>query len=396
MPPFSDEGGRVRDTGSLIHTLFHVYALFHTRLHSVSWCAMLCAHKEKGQTTNPKEDTRYDDMSMKEPTTSRKRGRPGGKKKVIDVAPAEMESAEIIPELHDEFSPIDIEDDVKIVIQERDEVIEKVLAGLDTRLVEGGMGMPLGELRALKKQIDEKSAEKKSDDITAEPTAQIIPEKKEIAEGWVKVGDKGNGKVVVSSVPTLENVPVSVIGARAMKEMVMDGVGVELAGCRALPDKLHERFANEFVLNGQDCEKAVAKVWGAQVKQKKRQGYGQDLLKRYDVGSRIRYIRDEKMAQESGYGMVATKGIMLKELAEMIKGDQLKAADKLKAIEMIARYVGHDKPKGAGGTGGGGQVIKVVTGVRGDPDTGAVVGDGEKEDLLAPDEDDDFDDDDKE
>jgi len=94
--------------------------------------------------------------------------------------------------------------------------------------------------------------------------------------------------------------------------------------------------------------------------------------------------------------MVATKGIMLKELAEMIKGDQLKAADKLKAIEMIARYVGHDKPKGAGGTGGGGQVIKVVTGVRGDPDTGAVVGDGEKEDLLAPDEDDDFDDDDKE
>lgn len=238
--------------------------------------------------------------------------------------------------------------------------------------------------------IEDISAEKKSEEVVVETTAQSVSEKKEVRGGWTKVGDKGNGKVVVSAVPSLENVPVSVIGARAMKEMVMDGVGVELAGCRALPDRLYERFANEFISNGQDCERAVAKVWGAQVKQKKRQGFGQDLLKRYDVGARIRYIRDEKMVQESGYGMVAAKGVMLKELAEMIKDDVLEPSDKLKAIAMIAKFVGYDRPKGpGGGGGGGGQVIKVVTGVRGDPDTGAVVGDGEKDDLIAPDEDDD-------
>lgn len=137
----------------------------------------------------------------------------------------------------------------------------------------------------------------------------------------------------------------------------------DIAGKKELKDAQDEGFCVEWVASDGDGAKAWAKGYGKQEKGRKVEKMIDANVKRFDIACRIRYLRDEKAVEECGFDVAQGKGKWMEAVCKLAM-DATTARDKLKALELISKAKGHDKMKS---NGGGGTVIRVVTGVRGEP-----------------------------
>ena len=150
---------------------------------------------------------------------------------------------------------------------------------------------------------------------------------------------------------------------KGMEMYEVGGVVGDLAGRKPLTNEQDELFCTEWVASGGEGGKAYRKAYRASEGGKKLEKLVEVAIKRFDVCCRIRYLRDEKAVAECGFDIAQGKGRWMEAVCKLAM-EASTARDKLKALELISKAMGHDKMKA---TSSGGTVIRITTGVRGEP-----------------------------
>jgi hypothetical protein len=238
------------------------------------------------------------------------------------------------------------------------------------------------KLQALSKK---RRKTKKGKAVLASIQTTIEPEEKEVVEDFEPIVEDDGQKEEISMDEVDDDAPensekvkrksgfrenlgdeieqsVYTLDASYYEQGSRDG---DMAGKKELQYSPNEIFCVEWVASDGDGVKAYAKGYGKQEKGRKVEKTVNALIKQFDIACRIRYLRDEKAVEDCGFDIAQGKGRWMEEVCRIATDTKLTARDRLKAMELISKAKGHDK--GSKSSGGGGTIIRVVTGVRGEP-----------------------------